>query len=217
VWVNFAEVEATLRTINAPATVRSDGQRVYAVPAIVDPATSRRPLVVLSDPSLIADYLEQEYPARPVFPEGSRAIQAVFARYIQDVFIKPLLPIMVPLSHQRLPEHVQLHLRSDSTAGTPSHNQSGKSSHILTGQHREQAWLAVKGQFDALAAMLDKNHDGNGTLVQGQNVTYADFALCSVLIWIERMAPHDWQRVRQWNNGRWAHLFEACRNYMDVC
>jgi glutathione S-transferase len=169
----------------------------------------------LSNPNKIAEYLESTYPARPVFPEGSRAVQSLFVHYIQEVFAKPLLPIMIPLSHDRLPERSRSHFRGypPSARGSPG------SSHSSAGPQREQAWRAVKEQFDFLAVILDKNSggDGDGVVTQGHDVTYADFALCSVLLWIEKMAPHDgWPRVRQWNDGRWARLWDRCREYMDV-
>ena len=53
----------------------------------------------------------------------------------------------------------------------------------LAGPEREQAWRAAKDQFNVLASMMDKNMppDGDGTVVMGHTVTYADFTLCSVL------------------------------------
>ena len=52
----------------------------------------------------------------------------------------------------------------------------------LMGPQREQAWAAVKEQFNFLAAILEKNNtDGNGVVAMGRDVSYADFALCSVL------------------------------------
>lgn len=79
--------------------------------------------------------------------------------------------------------------------------------------------MAVKEQFDFLANVLAKNAgDGDGVVAMGREVSYADFAVCSVLIWIERMAPKDgWSRVRTWNGGRWCQLWERCRPYMDEC
>ncbi|KII85690.1 hypothetical protein PLICRDRAFT_31819 [Plicaturopsis crispa FD-325 SS-3] len=209
VWVEFPDVEGTMRSLNAPpSSVRSDGRPVYALPVIVDP---HRP-IVLSDANTIADYLEHTYPARSIFPEGSRAVQGLFVHYIQEVFAKPLLPIMVPVSHQNLPPRSQSHLMRGGHPQQPGG--------LPPGPQREQAWWAVKEQFDFLATILDKNRTGtggDGTVVMGQELTYADFALCSVLIWIERMAPHDgWARIRQWNGGRWARLREKCREYMDV-
>lgn len=216
VWVQFPDVEATLGSIGAPpSAIRGDGRPVYTLPVIVDPTRNPMSPEILSNTNHIAEYLESAYPARPVFPEGSRAVQTLFVHYIQEIFAKPLLPIMVPLSHQQLPERSQSHFR------TPSR---GPSSHavpqmFLSGPQREQAWLAVKEQFDFLAMVLDKNAgdaDGDGTVVMGHDVSYADFALCSVLIWIERMAAHDgWTRVRSWNGGRWGRLWDRCREYMD--
>ena len=90
---------------------------------------------------------------------------------------------------------------------------------IPPGPQREQAWRAVQEQFEFLALVLDKNVGdgaGDGTIACGSEVSYADFALCSVLIWIQRMAAHDgWTRVREWNDGRWLRLWERCQAYMD--
>lgn len=208
VWIEFSDVEATLRSINAPPTAhRSDGRPIYSLPVIVDSLRSRSHPTILSNANIIAEYLEVTYPARPIFPEGSRAVQSLFVHYIQEVFAKPLLPILVPLTHQVLPERSQAHFRG-AGAGVQ-----------LTGAQRDQAWRAVKEQFDFLASILDKNNgsDGNGIVVMGHDVSYADFALCSVLIWIERVSPHDgWARVRQWNNDRWVRLWGKCKDYMDV-
>ncbi|KAG6888577.1 hypothetical protein C0995_007259 [Termitomyces sp. Mi166 len=204
VWIEFPDVEATMRSIGAPpSSIRNDGRPVYTLPVIVDPTHNPMRPEVISNTNYIAEYLEAAYPARPVFPEGSRAVQTLFVHYIQDFFAKPLLPIMVPLSYQ------QLQLRG----GQPSAHQGA----YLSGPQREQAWGAVKEQFDFLSMILDKNaSDGDGIVVMGREVSYADFALCSVLIWIERMAAHDgWARVRTWNNGRWYRLYERCREYMD--
>ncbi|KAI0700301.1 hypothetical protein BC835DRAFT_444116 [Cytidiella melzeri] len=209
VWIEFSDVEATLRTIGAqPSSVRSDGRPVYSLPVIVDPLRPNTRPAVLVRAEKIAEYLESTYPARPIFPEGSRALQSLFVHYIHEVLAKPLLPILVPLSHQRLPERSQAHFHG--AGGQPQ----------LAPQEREQAWRAAKDQFSFLASMMDKNRGdiaADGVVVMGQNVTYADFALCSVLIWIEQVAPRDgWARVRTWNDGRWDRLKARCKEFMDV-
>lgn len=214
VWVEFPDVESTLRSINAsPSIVRSDGRAVYTLPVIVDPMHSPVRPMVISNVNTIVEHLETTYPARPLFPEGSRAVQSLFVHHIQEVLAKPLLPILVPLSHQRLPERSQSHFRGRGQAAPQA------PSHLPPGPQLEQQWRAVKQQFDFLAGILDKNagSDGDGMVTMGHEVTYADFALCSVLIWIEQVAPHDgWARVRQWNGGRWSRLWERCKEYMDV-
>ena len=169
-WVELSDVEATLRGIGAPPTsTRSDGRPVYALPVIVDPRRSSGPPVILSKVDAIAEYLETSYPARPIFPEGSRALQGLFVHFVNEVLTKPLLPILIPLSHQRLPERSQAHFPGGQAQ--------------LAGPEREQAWRVAKEQFNLLASMMDKNMppDGDGTVVMGHTVTYADFTLCSVL------------------------------------
>ncbi|KAK7043255.1 hypothetical protein VNI00_008609 [Paramarasmius palmivorus] len=213
VWVEFPDVEPTLRSIGAPpSSVRSDGRPVYTLPVLVDPGRNPSSPIILSNTSNISEYLEATYPSIPVFPSGSRAVQTLFVHYIQEVFAKPLLPIMIPLSHQRLPGRSQDYLRPQPglSGGYPTPQP------LPPGPQREQAWLAAKEQFDFLASVLSKNTgDGDGVVVMGHEVSYADFALCSVLIWIERMAPHDgWSRVRTWNGGRWERLWERCKPYM---
>lgn len=168
-WVEFADVDATLRTIGAPpSSTRSDGRPVYTLPVIVDPRGGRGPPAVLARADTIAEYLELTYPARPIFPDGSRALQSLFVHYVHEVLAKPLLPVLVPLSHQRLPERSQAHF----------------SGPVPGSAEREQAWRAAKDQFSFLASLMDKNIGDatcDGIVVMGHNVTYADFALCSVL------------------------------------
>ncbi|KAI0777716.1 hypothetical protein BD413DRAFT_686670 [Trametes elegans] len=211
VWIEFDQVENAIRAIGAPpAAYKLDGRPIYTLPIIVDTLRSQHTPLVLSNANTIAEYLEATYPARPIFPEGSRAMQALFVHYIQDIFAKPLLPILVPLTHLRLPERSQAHFRLGGTTTPPPG--------ALAGQQREHAWTAVKEQFNFLAAILDKNNsDGNNTVAMGRDVTYADFALCSVLIWVEKVSPHDcWARIRELNGGRWARLHSRCREFMDV-
>lgn len=199
-----------MRAIGAPSTSRrSDGRPVYTLPVIVDPIRTPSSPAVLANPSTIAEYLEINYPARSLFPEGSRALQTLFVHYLQEVFSRPLLPIMIPLSAQKLPERSQAHFFT--------HGQKPMEPYP-PGPHREQAWLAIQEKFDFLASVLDKNGDeGEGDLVCGRDLTYSDFALCAILIWIERVSPQEgWPRVRSWNGGRWSRLMERCRDYMDV-
>ncbi|KAE9406724.1 hypothetical protein BT96DRAFT_971732 [Gymnopus androsaceus JB14] len=215
VWVEFADVEATLRGIGAPpSTFRSDGRPVYTLPVLTDPTQSPYTPVVLSNTNNISEYLESTYPSPAVFPQGSRALQSLFVHYIQEVFAKPLLPIMVPISHQQLSDRSQRHLRNHSSSLSAAYNPpTHSSSHPLPpGPQREQAWLAVKEQFDFLDTILAKNSgDGDGIVAMGREVSYADFALCSVLVWIVRIAPHDWARVRSWNGDSGILCYSICK------
>ncbi|KAF8635275.1 hypothetical protein AX15_000497 [Amanita polypyramis BW_CC] len=210
IFLDFHEVEAQLLAIGAPPTAfRNDRTPVYTLPVLVDATMNPRAPTILSNPNQIAEYLEVTYPARPVFPDGSRAMQILFVHYIQDVFIKPLLPIMVPLSHPQF-----RNAPNEYGGCTPRSSPGGAT---LSGPQWDNAWHQVRAQFDFLATILDKNSaDSESTVAQGRELTYADFAVCSVLIWIKRTAARDgWAQVRTWGGGRWARLYDRCREYMD--
>ncbi|EJD08503.1 uncharacterized protein FOMMEDRAFT_101922 [Fomitiporia mediterranea MF3/22] len=211
-WIEVPDIDRTMRQIGAPHTSkRSDGRPVFTLPVIVDPIRSPTAPVVLSNASAISEYLEITYPARPLYPDGSKALQTLFVHYLQDVFMKPLLPIMIPLSAQRLNPRSQEYIFPSNQRPPPDAG--------LSGPQREQAWQAVRENFKTLSDILDKNsgEDGDGVVVSGRDITYADFALCAILIWIERVSPQDvWPLIRSWNGGRWARLMDRCRDYMDV-
>ncbi|KAF9068662.1 hypothetical protein BDP27DRAFT_1326722 [Rhodocollybia butyracea] len=217
VWVELADVESTLREIGAPPSTIKNGRPVYTLPALVDPTRTPYTPVILSNTNNIVEYLESTYSLPPVFPSGTRALQSLFVHYVQEFFAKPLLPIMVPLSHQHLSDRNQHYVRTNPSSLYSSSSSQGYSTYPLPpGPQREQAWLAVKEQFDFLDTMLAKNSsDGDGVVVMGRELSYADFALCSLLLWIVRIAPHDWTRVRNWNGGRWERLWERCKPYMQ--
>ncbi|KAF5353745.1 hypothetical protein D9758_008698 [Tetrapyrgos nigripes] len=215
-WVELPDVESTLYALGAPpSSYRSDGKPVYTLPVIVDPSKNPGKPLILSNTANISEYLEATYDSRPVFPEGSRALQSLYAHYIQEVFAKPLLPLLVPLSHQQLDHRSQTYFRAPTgLTGPPS---SATNQPLPPGPERERQWLAAKEQFDFLDTILAKNvGDGNGIVAMGHEVSYADFVLCSVLMWIKQVAPHDgWSRIRHWNAGRWERLWEKCSPYMD--
>jgi glutathione S-transferase len=221
-WIELPDVETTLRSIGAPPSgTRNNGQPIYSLPVLIDPTRNPARPEIISTATFIAEYLETMYPSRPIFPTGSRALQTLFVHYIQEVFSKPLLPILVPLSHQQLNQRSQTHFRqhpSLSSGYTSAHDYGMSSNQPLPpGPRRDQAWLIAKEQFDFLDMVLRKNAgNGDGAVAMGHDLSYADFALCAVMVWIRQIAPSDgWDRVRLWNQGRWERLWERCKPYMD--
>ncbi|KIY47738.1 hypothetical protein FISHEDRAFT_65988 [Fistulina hepatica ATCC 64428] len=208
-WVEFPDIEQKLTSIGAPPSgVRPDGRPIFTLPVLVDHVRNPHAPVKISHADKIAEYLESAYPARSIFPEGSRALQFIFVHHIERTFARPLLTLMVPISHQQLPPRSQSHFPV-----------SGGDGAAAPAVRSPATWADVKGQFDFLASMLDKNAaDGDGVVVMGRELSYADFVLCAMLLWIEKLSPNDvWQQVRMWNEGRWWRLWDRCGQYMEVC
>jgi glutathione S-transferase len=76
VWVEFADVQAVGQRIGAtPSTAYPDGTPRYTLPTIYDPNTGR----TVSDSVAIAKYLDEQYPERRLFPDGTEHAQEEFA------------------------------------------------------------------------------------------------------------------------------------------
>jgi len=209
-WVNMEDVEKTLRSIGCPP--RS------VLPVIIDPSSSSAvtPRVVMNTPTdsmAIVDYLEKTYPARPIFPDpSSRALQSLWVHWVtqsEGGFGRALVPLLVEGSLGRLGEGTKGWVGPDKGMDTET---------------KKKAWKELKDQLDLIALFLDRNVDDTagdgreveGVLVQPPEISYADFALCSLFVWMERMGGREvWAEVRGWNGGRWAMLWEKCREYMD--
>lgn len=211
--LNFHDVDREMRSIGAPAVGRSaDGRSIYTLPVIVVPARQRSPSRILSKVEDIAEYLEVEFPARPVFPQGTKALQTLYVHYLMNVFAKPLLPIMIPSSAELLPESSRAHF----------FGQQGPPRTHMTREDTEQIWAALKQNFDFLAGVIDKNgtteamgDGGRGVFVSGQYPTYADFVLCSLLVWIKTVSPNNaWSIIKRWNEGRWERLLRDLNDYI---
>ncbi|KIP07685.1 hypothetical protein PHLGIDRAFT_70589, partial [Phlebiopsis gigantea 11061_1 CR5-6] len=73
-WIEYPDIEDTLRALDAPHTSTwPDGRPYYTLPMIFDPNTQRR----VVDSAAIAKYLDTAYPATPaLFPAGTDALQA---------------------------------------------------------------------------------------------------------------------------------------------
>jgi hypothetical protein len=91
VWLEYPDVEPTLREIGAAPTGKwSDGRPFYTVPVIRDEShlTDKGEPTVVSDSWAIAKYLDETYPgldSQRLLPEGTMAFQMLGQTYIQKI------------------------------------------------------------------------------------------------------------------------------------
>ncbi|KAG0708476.1 hypothetical protein DFH29DRAFT_482797 [Suillus ampliporus] len=70
VWVEFEDIPKTMKGIGA-STMEGGG---YTLPVIKDPNTG----LVVADSLAIAEYLDKTYPEKPVIPQGTNTLIALF-------------------------------------------------------------------------------------------------------------------------------------------
>ncbi|KAF8844170.1 hypothetical protein BDN67DRAFT_963274 [Paxillus ammoniavirescens] len=86
VWVEFPDIASKMKEIGASPNKGPDGSELYTVPVLSDPNTG----ALITDSSVIAEYLEQTYPEKPIFSHSSNglinAFYAAFAGLLQPGF-----------------------------------------------------------------------------------------------------------------------------------
>ncbi|KAJ7880798.1 hypothetical protein B0H14DRAFT_2706681 [Mycena olivaceomarginata] len=213
VWVEFPDVEATLRGIGAPpSATKPDGRPIYCLPVIVDPTRNSKAPHILSNAHYDCRVPRGKLPCAPRVPRGlSRAADAL--RALHPGGAGEAAPPYHGPAHPRPPTGayaVALPLGAcDDAAPTPA--PAGATTRTRVGHRQGAVRLSCAG------AGQEHWRWGRGCRCRDTRFRTPDFALCAMLLWIEQMAPHDgWSRVRDWNGGRWANLRHKCKDYMDV-
>ncbi|KAF8493839.1 hypothetical protein JB92DRAFT_2818570 [Gautieria morchelliformis] len=220
VWLEYPDIEPTLRDIGAAPTFfdnPSPRKWIYTIPVIVDPGhlTPAGDPTVVPDSWAIAEYLDETYPNQNIlFPPGTKALQALFIDHsIMHIILDILLPTWTPnflpfLNDKSLPYFRQTReafFKKKLEDVCPRGSQPW-----------EETWDRVQKAFSEIATFLDKNSKG-AAFVMGGQVTYADLVLASVLETIILVAPEEWEaRVKHWDGGRWEILQRHCAGWSGM-
>ncbi|TFK70221.1 hypothetical protein BDN72DRAFT_550443 [Pluteus cervinus] len=63
----------------------------------------------------------------------------------------------------------------------------------------------------------DEEKVTNCDWVMGRRVSFSDFVLCGILIFLRSICEdEDWKRITSWNGGRWGKMYSACERWMTV-
>lgn len=101
VWLEYPDIEPTFRSIGAiPISPKPDGSGpFYTLPVIVDPSrrTPSGGPTIITDSWNIAEYLDNVYPSPGLlFPEGTKALQALFLNHVTTTLFYPIVRILTP-------------------------------------------------------------------------------------------------------------------------
>ncbi|KZS96341.1 hypothetical protein SISNIDRAFT_438083 [Sistotremastrum niveocremeum HHB9708] len=203
VWVEYPDIEPTMKKIGAKPTAKNpDGSDQYTVPVIVDP---NHPVdgspVVISDSDDIATYLDEKYPELPtLFPAGTKALQTIYAQnFMEKVFYPPVmillgeaLPVFNPPSQKYFRE------TREKAFGKKMEELSPR------GPGRDEPLKKAKEGLEGISAALEKSGVTETSWLTGNKPVYADFATAAALIAIKRCAEeHIWDHIKSASGGRW--------------
>ncbi|KAJ8077839.1 hypothetical protein PM082_002279 [Marasmius tenuissimus] len=189
--LDLTSIEPTARVLGAPptSTTGSSGSPKFTVPIIRDTTTGK----VISDSTLIAEYLDTAYPDTPiVLPPGSRVLQKVF----QSDFYGRLGPLyqyaVGPKTVKYFPEDVQARF------GSPE----------PTKEQVLEAFHQAGEKFGELSQIITSStgEPSRKFITGGKRPTFGDFSLVAFVyplkfLYEEGEESEEWSKVRDLAHG----------------
>ncbi|GJJ15314.1 hypothetical protein Clacol_009590 [Clathrus columnatus] len=221
VWLEYPELKPTMLSIGAKSgdTNPVDGSPVYTIPVILDEINlgpDGKP-VPITDSWLIAEYLDEKFPDRPLFPKGSKGLQWSFHETIIKIGIFGTISLIMPYIYGNLNETSQPHFRATREryftkplTDTCPPKGSEEWDEIWKALEKAKSRIRIAG-LDELATSLDKNGLlADNPYIMGDVFSYADIVAASSLYTLPIVHPTEWEKVREWNGGRWGQLLDKC-------
>ncbi|KAF5341579.1 hypothetical protein D9758_014079 [Tetrapyrgos nigripes] len=206
VWVEYPDVESTLKAAGIPPTSQwPDGRPMYTLPAIVDPSTG----AALADSLIIAEYLDKTYPGdKPLLiPTGTKALQAAYIEAVhtslstlfQFLLGRTCETLLNPSSDEYFRRTRKEYMGIDVDALAPQ------------GERVKEEWKNVEAGFGKIATWLKADE-----FAMGNTVSFADLVVTAFLEWCKNAWGEDsqqWKDVASWHDGRWGKLVRNLEAY----
>lgn len=193
IWVEYANITTKSKEIGASPTACPDGSKCFTLPILSDPNTG----TVVSDSWDIAQYLDETYPEKPIFPNGSKGL------------IKAFEPRMAALLGASV-KFILLRTRSalndcslEYWSGKKEEDIGGKVDEWSPeGPTRDSHWAIIETSF--LGSARTWYDQVEGKWLMGDTFSYADIILAARLFWFKRVLLDDeWKRVASIRDGNW--------------
>ncbi|EJD51351.1 hypothetical protein AURDEDRAFT_143158 [Auricularia subglabra TFB-10046 SS5] len=209
VWLPYAKIRPTIQALGAtPSGYLADGTARYTIPTIVDVDGT-----VVSDSIRIAEYLDNRYPERLVFPKGTQALQTFFAQNY-DSMSGPAFafaPLLFPRSLKYL-EDVDRAYFDPLWSGM--FGVTSLTSLWDTEDKRAVAWKNIEAGLDSLNRVYQR---ADGVFLGGETPLYADFMVLATLLSTRLLcAGEAWERIAQLNDRRWVRLLDAAEGWIRI-
>jgi len=211
-FLSYPDIEDAMREIGAkPTTNRPDtGKPLYTLPVILVPAEDGGQPIVVEDSLKIAEFLEKKCPSPSVFPEGSRALQAMCSDWLRRMVISQQMNILAPVIPALLDERgaAYFHETRSSWFHKPLEELTPE------GELRDAAWEEMKNGWGKLAEILETRQEDEWFM--GKTPVFFDFELLSHAVFIHKSLPQPLlEEFMTWHGGRWARLLEKAKDYMQ--
>lgn len=212
IWVEFPDIEAVAKQINAKALYERDGAPLYTLPMLFDHTTS----TAITDSWNIVRYLDERYPAtHVVIPRGMTVLQKTFQAVVEaKLQIGIFLYTVMQTSSQMNPRSREWYRRTREAELSRTLEEVAP----VGSQEREILWKSILDVFSQVSLWMKENEKGTA-FVCGKEPTFADFVIGSHLTWVKRvLGPQskEYQELMVANGGIWASLVDGLARWEHV-
>ncbi|KAL0961165.1 hypothetical protein HGRIS_006137 [Hohenbuehelia grisea] len=208
VWVESPDIEAVSKEVGvAPIIIQANGQPLYTLPAIHDPATG----TTLSDSLKIAAYLDAQYPDTPkLISPDTVGLHDAFS-FALEAALDAVWAFILPATNN------VLNPKSEEYFRRTREKDFGKRLEdvVPAGEEGKKEWAKVKTGFNSIEKWIIK---GGGEFVTGNTVSFADVIIASFLLWFKRVwgeTSQEWKDISSWNEGRWVKRLQTFEKYFS--
>ena len=222
IFLDFVDVEGVCERIGAEPTIRykppgsEEENVIFTVPVIYDPKTGR----VVSESLAIAEYLDDAYPAPgypALFKPGTKGLTRAFGAAIDRIptVLPTAYPFLLPATFPIVKDTSREYFRRTREAAFNRISGEMKTLEEVypQGNEKVEAWAKVRGALATIASWYSAE---GGKWITGNEPCYADLIVAAYLIWFRKVfkeGSEEWRDVKEWDNGRWAELLDACSIY----
>ncbi|KAF9225270.1 hypothetical protein BS17DRAFT_778379 [Gyrodon lividus] len=195
VWIEYPDIATKMKEIGASPNKRPDGSDHYTVPVLSDPNTG----ALVTDSWVIAEYLDKNYPQKPIFPNNSKGLINAFDSACVGLW-QPAIKFVVLRASQILNEHsIEYYIRKRQGYFGETFDEFSPE-----GPKRDAHWATIEKGCDTTKTWYDKS---DGKWLMGDTFSYADILVACFLLCFKRVfREEEWKRICSWHDGEWEKL-----------
>ncbi|KAH8822017.1 hypothetical protein F5884DRAFT_769720 [Xylogone sp. PMI_703] len=201
IFLEFPDIEPTLKGLGLVPSTSATGSAVYTVPAIHHVPTNR----YIMDSVPISQFIESTYPDPPVplTSELGLEIEAKARAAVGRVFGSSVMPREIRILSPRSQEYFRR---------TREARIGHRLEDLLNPEKEDQSWSAVEDNMRIVGELM-QTHKADGPFVLGAQPSYTDFFIAGSLQCARVVEETVFQRLIKFHG--YADVYEACLPYME--
>ncbi|KAL3477502.1 hypothetical protein BJX99DRAFT_257321 [Aspergillus californicus] len=215
-YITYPDIAPLCTSLLVPPHPDGTAHTPFTLPVIYHPSiSSPTGAHALMDSLPIARYLEEKYPARPLFPSGhaSYALAVAVDKLMCDVSTAVYTLIVPPIAQILDPRGKEFYIRTRSSSAM-----FGKPLEEIRPRDEETVRALVekmKGEMRPVVQMLQGKSDKSGPFFEGGTPGYADFTCVAFLIWFRVADEELWGEIMGLGEGVVRGLWDAVYPWVE--